>query len=574
MGVCVFDYLYNFLANGYGDFIIEIPKIKQEGIRFIRVNSCGLFPPEWQTAYIQDKPRFLARTKIFLDVAKDNNIGVIMSLFWRHATIPDIVNERVNTGLATPNSATRNFCAQYIEDLVGTFKDHPAISGWEVGNEYSLFAANSALPHVNIPRGSAASYSAPDDVMTLETMRSFYSFVVTEIKKHDTTNRIVMSGNGGPGGVIEKTLENYLPMMALDNPMDTWSYHKYARNNFGSRAYADFRDSLIQIREAAYAVEKPFILGEFGQEKNEVHGGFGGLPIFKAGADAVYRSGIQLAFAWEWKRSDALDWVNDFAFHPENVISGTNKVFEVFKHYNDLMKVEGYIPPGQLAIATPPPETGLCASGTPATVTVANHVSLNTGTGFCVSFKLRKTRDDLANRKILFKYNTVAGWFIGTGAIEPNGGGNTIYAQVRWSDGSTTSTNNQTMPQKVSDGWVRYIFQLDETEGSPTRGITIYKNGIWIATMPVPAGKTYDPSPTDLFMFAEGVALSPSFVELKDVRLFNRALTDVEARNLDLYNIAPANITISRWLFNGDVLDSVGTNNGTVSSGTINFVAA
>lgn len=574
MGVCTFNLLFQYLRDGTGDFLTELPKIAQEGIRFIRVNSCGLFAPEWTQAYVNNKALFLKRTRQFLDVAKDNNIGVVMNLFWRYATIPDLVNERVNTGLATEGSLTRNFCATYIEEVVGAFKDHPAVSAWEVGNEYSLFAANGALPHINVGRGTPASYTAPADVMTLETMRSFYVFVQTEIKKYDTSDRIIMSGNGGPGGVIEKSLENYISLLALDNPMDTWSIHKYARNNFGSRAYADSKSTLIEIRNAAFAANKPFILGEFGQERNEVYGGYGGLSVFKTGADAVYRSGIQLAFAWEWLREDRTTVANDFAFHPENTINGTDKVFNVFKEYNDLMKAEGYIPPNTLMPTAPMTRTGQVAYGTGTTVTIPDHVSLNQSTGFCVSILVKKSRDDLSNRKIMFKYGTNSGWFIGYGTSQPDNGGNVIYAQVQWSDGSSTSTNNQTLPQNVDDGLVNYIFQLNETNAEATGGLTVYQNGIWVNTIPVPAGKSFNPSTgVNLTLFAEPSAGSAAHVGLCQVKLFNRALTDVEARNVYLYNISPIGALVSEWELDGNLNDSVGTNHGTLTSGTITYAA-
>lgn len=569
MGVCLFSTLTDFHLSGSDEFLYELPKVAQEGFRFIRVNSCGLFAPEWQQIYINNKALFLKRTKQFLDVAADNNIGVVMSLFWRFATISDMVNERVNIGMGTPGSATRNLCAQYVEDLVGTFKDHPAIAAWEMGNEYSLFAANSALPHINVPRGTPVSYSIPDDVMTLETMRSFYSFIIGEIKSYDTTNRIIMSGNGGPGGVIEKSLSNYISLLELDNPMDNWTFHKYSRNYFGSRAYADLKNTLIEIRNAAFAVGKPMILGEFGQERNETYGGYGGTPVFKTGADAVYRSGTQLAFAWNWKREDSSVEVNDFSFHPENTINATSEVFNILKYYNELMKAEGYIPPNTLPLTPPAVIDGNGAFGTGTTVTIPNDVSLNQGNGFAVSFRIKTTRTDLSNRKILFKYSAQAGWFVGYGAAAPDNAGNVVYAQVQWSDGGTTSTNGQTMPQKPTDGWVHYLFQVNDNTAEGTAGLTVFQNGIWINTLAVPSGKTFNPSSVDLTLFSEASALNASHVGLKDVRYYNRALNDVEARNVYMYDIVPLGSVVSHWPLTSDLLDVVGTNHGTVTAGAV-----
>jgi hypothetical protein len=74
-------------------------------------------------------------------------------------------------------------------------------------------------------------------------------------------------------------------------------------------------------------------------------------------------------------------------------------------------------------------------------------------------------------------------------------------------------------------------------------------------------------------MFAETGGGSAAYVGLDEVKLFNRALTDVEARNLYLYNIAPNGTVISEYEFNNNTLDTVGTNHATVTTGTIVYEA-
>jgi hypothetical protein len=61
---------------------------------------------------------------------------------------------------------------------------------------------------------------------------------------------------------------------------------------------------------------------------------------------------------------------------------------------------------------------------------------LNQDKGFAVSLRVKMTRTDLSNRKIMFKYGSSAGWFIGYGAAYPNNAGNVVYAQVAWSGGA------------------------------------------------------------------------------------------------------------------------------------------
>ena len=53
------------------------------------------------------------------------------------------------------------------------------------------------------------------------------------------------------------------------------------------------------------------------------------------------------------------------------------------------------------------------------------------------------------------------------------------------------------------------------------------------------------------------------------MRLHNRALNDVEARNLYMYDISPISTVTAEWKFNGDYLDSSGNgNHATLTAGT------
>lgn len=566
MGICAPTLLTEYQEAGTQKFLTEFPLIAQTGVRFVRLRATALFPNGWQSGYFANKELFYSRTLQVLDAAKEHGLGVVLSLFWRAATLSDLTNEDVEAGFATPGSATRTLAATVVDEFTTKFASHPAVAAWEIGNEYSLFAANGATPSVRVEEGTPASYTAPADVMTLSTMRNFYTFFETEIKKKDTTNRIIMTGNGGPAGQIEKSLANYLTLLPLDNPVDTWTMHKYARNDFGNRAYADLYDTLTTIRKAALLAGKPLILGEFGQERNETYGGFGGLPVFRTACQAIYQSGVQLAFAWEWSRTDSTTTVWDFAFHPDNITNGTYKFFDVLKYYNERMRDEGYVSPTGLVTSAPITRTGQAAFGTGTTVQIPASTILNSGFGFCISFWVKKTRDDLSNRKIMHKYGTNTGWFVGYGA-SPN---SSIYAQVQWSDGTTLSTNNQTTPQYVADGWVHYVFQLDQNTSSPTAGFTVYQNGVWIKSLATT--KTFNHSPSNLLFFAEAGGASASHVGLKEVRMHSRALTDVEARNLYLYGVSPQSITIGEWDFNGSLTDStVNANHGTATTGTVTY---
>jgi len=567
MGVCAYALLTDYLAGTNQNFLTELPLIAQNGFRFVRVAGAPLWSNGWAATYGTDKAAYFAKIKKFLDVAAEYKLGIIMSVFWRHATQPDRFGERVNTALAGA-SATRTAVATIIQEYAERFATHPAFAAWEIGNEYSLFAANGSLPAVNTGNGTPASYSGPDDVLTLNTMRSFFTFVGQTIKQYDTTGRIVMTGNGGPGGVIEKGIETYKTLVPADNPspIDTLLIHKYSRNEFGNRAYADLYDTIVELINVGKSVGKPFILGEFGMERNETYGGYGGDTVFQTACEAIYRSGVQLSLAWNWAQNSSTVQASNFDFHPYNTTNGTNTKLEILRRWNERMRHEGGVVSALINPTQPIRPTGkfidVPAAGAPVLLTVAD-AAIQRPTGqFAVAFRARLNRGDLTNRRVARKYGTNSGWLINFDDSAPN---RTFYMQICKSDGSTQNLKAQTQQKAVGE-WSHFIFQLNSTSGQATSGLSSFENGRWTKTLAFVG--TWNPATDPLLFFADVGNATAGYVGLKDFILLNRALTDVEARNLYLYGEAPAGTVVAEYKFNGDLTDSSGNgNNATLTSG-------
>ena len=567
MGVCAYQLLTDYLAGTNQNVLTELPLIAQNGFRFVRVAGAPLWSNGWAATYGTDKAAYFAKIKKFLDVAAEYKLGIIMSVFWRHATQPDRFGERVKTALAGA-SATRTAVATIIQEYAERFATHPAFAAWEIGNEYSLFAANGSLPAVNNGNGTPASYSGPDDVLTLDTMRSFFTFVGQTIKQYDTTGRIVMTGNGGPGGVIEKGIETYKRLVPADNPspIDTLLIHKYSRNEFGNRAYADLYDTIVELINVGKSVGKPFILGEFGMERNETYGGYGGDTVFQTACEAIYRSGVQLSLAWNWARNSSTVQASNFDFHPYNTTNGTNTKLEILRRWNERMRHEGGVVSALINPTQPIRPTGkfidVPAAGAPVLLTVAD-AAIQRPTGqFAVAFRARLNRGDLTNRRVARKYGTNSGWLINFDDSAPN---RTFYMQICKSDGSTQNLKAQTQQKAVGE-WSHFIFQLNSTSGQATSGLSSFENGRWTKTLAFVG--TWNPATDPLLFFADVGNATAGYVGLKDFILLNRALTDVEARNLYLYDEAPAGTVVAEYKFNGDLTDSSGNgNNATLTSG-------
>lgn len=571
IGVCAYQQLIDYLAGSNQNFLTQLPLIAQNGFRFVRVLGGPIYPNGWNSTYGTDKAAYFAKIRQFLDVAAANRLGVILSVFWRHATQADIVGETISTAYGSASSLMRVRCRAIATEYAQQFSGHPALAAWEVGNEYSLFAANSSIPVASAGNGTPASYASPADLLSLENMRAFYAEFAQTIQAVDTSGRLILTGNGGPGGVIEKNLSNYQTLIPLDNPdpINTISYHRYSRNSFGARDYGFLFDELSAIKAQAKTLRKPLILGEFGMEEQETYGGYGGEETFRTACDAIYRSGVQLALAWNWNLNNT-SAANNFDFHPGNTTTGMDEHVRTLKEYNDRMRAEGAVTSLEQVPAAPivrggqniyvPPE------GLSVLLSAADHAALKP-TAFSVSLWVKLTRGDLTNRRIVRKYGGNAGWYIGIDASSPL---RTVFMQVQYTDGTTQNLAGQALGINV-DEWRHYTFVLNATADQATSGLTIYENGTWVKTLAV--SKTWAASTDTLYVFGDSGPSNVSYCGIRDLRLMNRPLTDKEVRDLYLYDVEPSGVyttTGGRWPFNGAITDTSGNgNNLSVSSGTV-----
>jgi len=167
--------------------------LKQDyGIPYIRFSAGPYAHTGWKL-YVEDPEEYLRRFDVLVKHAEAQGIGLIPSLFWYVVTMPDLQGEPVSA-LGDPDSKCRAFMRQYIRDIVGRYKDSPAIWGWEVGNEWMLTADLPKLAH--LPRnkiGSKEPRTAADKLlrpMLLDTYEDFYKTV-----REMDPDRIIVTGD-------------------------------------------------------------------------------------------------------------------------------------------------------------------------------------------------------------------------------------------------------------------------------------------------------------------------------------------------------------------------------------------
>jgi hypothetical protein len=105
-------------------------------VPFVRF-MCGGYWPAEQRIFMTNRNVFFERLDRVVRCAETNGIGLIPSLFWYFATVPDLMGEPIDQ-LGNPHSASIAFIREYTTANVTRYRNSPAFWGWEFGNEYNL----------------------------------------------------------------------------------------------------------------------------------------------------------------------------------------------------------------------------------------------------------------------------------------------------------------------------------------------------------------------------------------------------------------------------------------------------
>ena len=167
--------------------------LKQDyGIPFVRLNGGPYAHTGWKM-YVEDPEEYLRRFDVLVKHAEEQGIGLIPSLFWFVVTMPDLQGEPVSA-LGDPDSKCRAFMRQYIRDIVGRYKDSPAIWGWEVGNEWMLYVDLPKLEHLPPQKiGSEEVRTAADKLLRPMLLNAYEDFYQT-VREVDP-DRIIVTGD-------------------------------------------------------------------------------------------------------------------------------------------------------------------------------------------------------------------------------------------------------------------------------------------------------------------------------------------------------------------------------------------
>lgn len=285
--------------------------LAESGIPFVRFNCGGFYPVDWKL-YLENPQAYFQLLDEFVVQAQKNKLGLIPSLFWSFFTVPNIVDEPLSAW-GNPQSKTIAFMRKYTAEVVGRYKNSPAIWGWEFGNEYSL---DADIPRENwtVAKWYESRYGMPDkprpgDSLTSEDVRSAFREFAKAVRAIDG-HRAIFTGDATPrssayhlqktGAWGKDSRDQWIEALKASNPdpIDTLSIHFYPFHEGGGTGLAGkpFVETLEACLEASRKSGKPLWVGEFAGddipdvEKREQQ--------FRQVLDLLVREKVPLSAVW------------------------------------------------------------------------------------------------------------------------------------------------------------------------------------------------------------------------------------------------------------------------------------
>jgi len=242
--------------------------LAEKGIPFARFCATGFWPRDMKL-YVEDREEYFRRLDGVVSAAEKHGIGLVPSLFWYYACVPDLVDEPMDQW-ANPNSKTQAWMRNYVREVVTRYRDNPTIWAWELGNEFSLHGdlpnAEHARPKTHHSLGTPDSRSARDDLTYHMIGKAFTAFA-TAVRKHDP-DRLIFTGDSFPrlsawhqekeGSWKHDSMEQFAEMLTRANPdpISGISLHAY-----------EYDDQRLDVAMAvARKLNKPVFVGEFGAQ--------------------------------------------------------------------------------------------------------------------------------------------------------------------------------------------------------------------------------------------------------------------------------------------------------------------
>ena len=340
--------LYTFDGVANPGLNADLDAIKARGIDLVRVGFGWFDYIRWRDLYWLNKAAYWAKVKEVLDafaardmlcivgVAKGFLSFTQLSYYTTGATIPP-------GRISEPGNPLYVLWADYVNEFVDRFANHPGVGMWEPGNEISAklgaeyhrsWAMNGSAGVAYITMGNkpeGGPYGVGEHMSPAEQVRFDHQFV-DRCHSRDPHGRIVISGNAvGNAFAVGVRRQNSLAADALadwsgradtggtpwvpyrERPYDVICSHNYplaARvgdSQFFSDGDRTIRQHIQLHKQWADADGKPFVMEEFGStrygsEVDPVSVGSAAIEQanFNEALQAIVDYDVPIALVWNW----------------------------------------------------------------------------------------------------------------------------------------------------------------------------------------------------------------------------------------------------------------------------------
>ena len=279
-------------------------------VPFVRF-MCGGYWPSNQQMYLTNRAAFFEKLDRVVRCAETNKIGLIPSLFWYYATVPDLFGEHIDQ-LGNPESKSVTHIRRYTTEIVNRYRNSPAIWGWEFGNEYTLDCdlPNHAehRPPIQPTLGTPSTRNERDEMEFAQLKVALKVFSET-VRELDPT-RVIFTGNAAPRPAAWHNLNKnswsldsraqFGEILQRDNPdpINSITVHLYPEDNGiypgASKSIDEFMGA---ANEFAKRARKPLFLGEFGVS-SEIGSRAKQEALFQQFLSSIQKHQIPLSAFW------------------------------------------------------------------------------------------------------------------------------------------------------------------------------------------------------------------------------------------------------------------------------------
>ena len=280
--------------------------LAEKGIPFARFCATAFWPRDMKL-YVEDREEYFRRLDGVVHSAQKHGIGLIPSLFWYYACVPDLVGEPMDQW-ANRQSKTQAWMRNYVREVVTRYRDNPTIWAWELGNEFSLRAnlpnAKDHRPKVHHSLGTPDTRSARDD-LTYDMVGKAFSAFATAVRSHDP-QRLIFTGDSFPrlsawhqeqqNSWAHDNMEQFAEMLTKANPDPI--------SGISLHAYEDDDQRFDEAMAVARKLNKPIFIGEFGAQHETPEQNAKCRRLLKAMVDHK----IPLAALWVFDHSHQQDF--------------------------------------------------------------------------------------------------------------------------------------------------------------------------------------------------------------------------------------------------------------------------